>query len=70
MISRSLHVPGLGFVGIDHQIGRASVAFFGHKRPLQSGGKPGSAAPAQTRSLHFVDDPVTALVQNFAVPSQ
>ena len=38
---------GLGFVGIDDEIGRTAVALLGHERPFQAGREAGAAAPAQ-----------------------
>ena len=52
---------GLGFVGIDDEIGRTAVALLGHERPFQAGREAGAAAAAQARRLHLVDDPVAAL---------
>jgi hypothetical protein len=36
---------GLGFVGIDHQIGGPAVAFLGHEGPFQPGRKPAPPRP-------------------------
>ena len=52
---------GLGFVGIDDEVGRPAVALLGHERPFQAGREAGAAAAAQARRLHLVDDPVAAL---------
>src|SRR5579863_2279603 len=56
---------GLGLVGIDHEIARAAIfGFLRHEGPLHAGREAGSAAPAQAGSLHLVDDPVAALVDD------
>ena len=56
---------GLGLVGIDDEIARPAVGrFLGHERPFQPGRKACSAASAQARGLHLVDDPVAALVDD------
>src|SRR5262249_58078229 len=56
---------GLGFVGIDDEIARPPVGrLFRHERPLQAGRNPRPAAAAQPGSLHLVDDPVAALVDD------
>ena len=59
---------GFGFVGIDHQIGRASVGHLGHERPFQAGGKARPAAPAQPAGLDLIDDPVAPLRQEAGGP--
>src|SRR5947199_8646513 len=55
---------GLGLIGVDHEIMRAAVGLFGHERPFQAGRKAGSAAATQPRSLHLVDDPIAALLED------
>ena len=56
---------GLGFVGIDHEIARPAVGrLLRHERPLQAGRETRPAASAQAGSLHLVDDPVAALVDD------
>src|SRR5258705_1158490 len=56
---------GFGLVGIDHQIARPAVGrFLRHERPFQAGWETRPAPPAQARSLHLVDDPVAALVDD------
>src|SRR5262249_59161441 len=55
---------GLGLIGVDHEIMRAAVGLFGHERPFQAGRKTGSAAATQPRSLHLIDDPIAALLQD------
>ena len=59
-----------GFVGIHHQIGWATVAFLGHERPLEAGWKTRTAAPAQTRILHLLNDPIATLLDQLvgAIP--
>ncbi len=55
----------LGFIGVDHQIGRAAVlGFLRHEGPFQPGRESGAAAAAQARGLHLVDDRVAALFEN------
>src|SRR5258708_40151903 len=45
--------------------GRPAVGgFLGHEGPFRAGGKAPTAAAAQTRRLHLVDDPVAALVDD------
>src|SRR5690606_19820594 len=52
---------GLGFVGVDDQIMRATVALLGHERPLETRREASTATATQARRLHLLDDPVTAL---------
>ena len=52
---------GLGFVGIDDEVMRTTVAFLRHEGPLEAGREACAAATAQAGRLHLVDDPVTAL---------
>ena len=52
---------GLGFVGVDDEIGRARIVLR-HERPLEAGRKASATAPAQTRRFHLVDDAVLAEV--------
>src|SRR5947209_17343065 len=54
----------LRFVGVNDEIMWPSIGFFRHERPLQSGGKAGTAPSAQSRCFHFVDDPIASLLQN------
>ena len=52
MISRSLHDPGLGFVGVDDQeVGPAGLGLLGHEAPLHAGREARAAAPAQADAL-------------------
>ena len=51
----------LGFVGIDHKVAGAAIAFLGHERPFQTGREPRTATATQARGFHFVHDPVAAL---------
>ncbi len=51
----------LGFVGIDDQIMRATVALLRHERPLETCREASAATATQARRFHLVDDPVTAL---------
>src|SRR5690606_2951993 len=52
---------GLGFVGIDNEIARTAIADLGHERPFHACREARAATAAQSRRLHLVDDPVTAL---------
>src|SRR5215467_9616586 len=55
---------GLGLIGVDREIMRAAVGLLGHERPFQAGRKTGSAAATQPRSLHLIDDPIAALLED------
>ncbi len=61
---------GLGFVRVDDEVGRAGIVLR-HERPLETGRKASSTAPAQTRRFHLVDDAVLAKVDQLlgVVPS-
>src|SRR5581483_9448775 len=61
---------GLGLVGVHDEIARPPVRLLGHEGPFQAGGKSGATAAAQAGSLHLVDNPVAALVEDVlgAVP--
>jgi len=52
---------GLGFVGVDDEVMRPLPHLFRHERPLQPRGEARATTPAQTGSLHLLDDPVPAL---------
>ncbi len=54
----------LAFVGVDHQIMRASVVHLRHERPFEAGEEAGAAAPAHPRFLDLVHDPLAALCQD------
>ena len=56
---------GLRFIGVDDEIGRPRRIGFRHEGPFEASREPGAAAPAQTRGLHLVDDPLLALVDQF-----
>ena len=60
-----------GFVGVDHEIMGPPVGLLGHERPFESGGKARTAASAQARGLHLIDDPIAPLLEDGfgAVPS-
>src|SRR5690606_26940660 len=51
-------------VRIDDQIVRPLARFLRHEGPFEAGRKAGTAAAAQPRGLHLVDDPVPALLQD------
>ena len=52
---------GLGFVGIDHEIGGPRrIGCLGMNDHLRPVGKSGAAAPAQIRFLDLVDDGIAA----------
>ena len=56
---------GLGLVGIDDEIARSPVLrFLRHEGPFHPGRESGTAAAAQARRLHLVDDPVAPLVDD------
>src|SRR5215472_16144661 len=50
----------LAFISIDDEIG-GPVTLFRHERPLKTGRKSGTSAPAQSRFLDLVDDPIATL---------
>jgi len=52
---------GLGLVGVDDEIMRTPARILRHEGPLEARREAGATAAAQTRLLHFVDDPVAAL---------
>ena len=55
---------GFGFVRVDHQIGRPSVAFLGHERPFQTGRETRATATAQTGRFHIIYNPIAALIDD------
>ena len=56
---------GLGLVGVDDEIARATVGILlRHERPFHAGREARPAAAAQAGRLHFGNDPVAALVEN------
>ena len=61
---------GLGFIGVNDEIMRTAVIFLRHEGPLETRREASAAATAKARSLHLVDDPVTALFDDLlgAVP--
>src|SRR4029079_10317163 len=59
---------GLGFVGIDDEILWPAVRLLRHERPLQSGRKASPAAPAQSGTLHLLDNGVAALREDSLGP--
>ncbi len=61
---------GLGFVSVDNQIRRATVAFLGHERPFQASRETRTTPATQARGLHLGHDPVAAFADDIlgAVP--
>src|SRR6185437_13137964 len=55
---------GLGLIGIDHEITRAPIGLGRHERPFESGGEAGTAAAAQARRLHLLDDRLVTLLDH------
>src|SRR5690606_21810687 len=54
----------LGFVGIDHEIGRPPASVLRHERPFETGRETGTAAPAQLGLLDVLDDRVAAAFED------
>ena len=53
------------FIGVDHQIGWATIAFFWHEGPFQACRETRTTATTQARGLHLINDPITAILDNF-----
>ena len=52
----------LGLIGIDDEVMRPAIRNLRHKRPFETGRKARAATPTKAGSLHLVDDPITAFV--------
>src|SRR5215472_2731803 len=55
---------GLRFIGVDHQIMRPLADLLGHEGPFEPGRKTRAAAPALTRGLNLVDQPIATLLDD------
>src|SRR5262249_26952029 len=59
---------GLRLVGVDDEIVRPVTDLLGHERPLEASGEARAAAPALTRGLHFIDQPVAPFLDEALGP--
>src|SRR5690606_12929938 len=53
-----------GFVSIDDEVMRTAIVFLRHEGPLQASREACATTSTKTRSLHLVDDPVAATLNN------